>query len=358
MHHTCPRCTYPLTPYAHAGSQLEHCHRCGGSFIDPGAAAATFGRAADPELWKASHATKDPVPSRLRCPRDGQVLDAYRMEFEGVKLEIDECTRCHGMWLDHNEGHALANMIHHAERHAHARREGIDRPGLLSYVFQLLTLFPLEVWNPVRRTPWVVYSLIIGLTGLFVWELSDDAFFGAHLADVLMFPGLIASGQKLWTVVTCTFFHAGWEHLLSNLYFLWLFGDNVEEAIGVRQFIGLYLAAGIAGSLAHALVAQQGWHGSADVPLLGASGAISGLMGAYLALFPRVKVWMVILFVRFRLGVAWYLAFWVGLQIVMVYLGRGGVAWFAHLGGFALGLLWGLAARKPVTSALYAERAV
>jgi membrane associated rhomboid family serine protease/Zn-finger nucleic acid-binding protein len=349
----CPRCTFPLSPYTHAGSELDHCHRCGGSFLDPGAAAATFGPAVDPAFWKQSFVTEDPRPGRLRCPRDGDPLAAYVLAFERVKLEVDECARCHGIWLDLHEGHHLANLVHHAEQHAHAKREGMDRPGILSYLFQLFTLFPLEVWNPVKRTPWVVYSLIAILAAMFAWELSDTEWLDRNYELLLMVPQNIARGETPWTVITAAFFHLGWEHLLGNLYFLWLFGDNVEETLGPGQFMCLYLAAAVAGNLAHFAV-----YSGSELPLLGASGAISGLMGAYLALFPRVKVWMVILFVRFRLGIAWYLAFWVGLQVVMATLGRGGVAWFAHLGGFACGLLWGLLARRPVTRRLTAEHAV
>jgi membrane associated rhomboid family serine protease/Zn-finger nucleic acid-binding protein len=352
-HHSCPRCTHPLTPYLHAGSQLDHCHRCGGSFLDPGAAAATFGPAADPAFWKQSFVTRDPQPSKLRCPRDARQLDAYIIQFEGVSLEVDECAQCRGMWLDHNEGHALANMIHHAEMHARARREGDDRPGVLSYIFQLFTLFPIEVWNPLRRRPYLVYSLLAILTGLFLGELLDEQWVVEHYADLFMVPERIANGQSLWTLVSAAFFHGGWEHLLSNLYFLWIFGDNVEEMLGAKRFVLLYLAAAIAGNLAHFAVDT-----SSEIPLLGASGAIAGLMGAYLALFPRVKVWMVILFIRFRLSVVWYLAFWVGTQILMVYRGATGVAWFAHLGGFVCGLAWGLAARKPTERRLYAEHHV
>jgi len=140
------------------------------------------------------------------------------------------------------------------------------------------------------------------------------------------------------TLVTYMFVHAGWLHLVSNMAFLWVFADNVEDAFGHWGFLGLYLLCGVAAGLAHSL-AQP----ASLAPLIGASGAIAGILGAYVLLYPRARVW-VLLFMRLplRISAAWALIGWIAFQVLAMFLdnGRGpvSVAWWAHIGGFATGL--------------------
>jgi membrane associated rhomboid family serine protease len=188
------------------------------------------------------------------------------------------------------------------------------------------------VWNPVRHRPWIVYSLLSILFAIYILQLTFLESFVNHYSELMMVPADIVVGQHLWTILSAGFLHASWMHLIGNCWMLWIFGDNVEDRLRKKHFIGLYFAALIAGNLAH-LLAEWG----SEAPLLGASGAISGLMGAYLVLFPRVKVWTMIIVVRVKLSMIWYLAIWIGLQVLMVLLDASGVAWFAHLGGFACG---------------------
>ena len=166
----------------------------------------------------------------------------------------------------------------------------------------------------------------------------------------MLIPSEVLAGQHTWTLLTHGFLHAGWVHLLGNLYFLWIFGDNVEDRLGKRDFVIVYAAALVAGGLAHSFA-----HPHSHAPLLGASGAIAGLMGAYLVLFPRVKLWVMLLVVRVRVRVTWYLGLWLALQVVMQSLGVHGTAWMAHLGGFAAGALTALLLRpRPALQRLQA----
>jgi membrane associated rhomboid family serine protease len=140
------------------------------------------------------------------------------------------------------------------------------------------------------------------------------------------------------TLITYQFLHGGWWHLISNMLFLWVFADNIEDAFGHVAFALFYLLAGVAGGLAHVLMAP-----GSDVPLIGASGAVSGVIGAYVVLFPRARVW-ILLFLRLplRIGAAWVVGGWFVLQVASLFLsGNGGevqVAWWAHIGGFLAGL--------------------
>ena len=348
---SCPRCTFPLTPYTHAGEELDHCKRCEGTFVDHGLAAIQFGPEAHPDFWKQDYVTKLPVPSELECPRCHQRLHAYNLALNGKALEIDECGTCHSLWFDRDEASHLRALMQDSAIHAEsmAARKGTIK----SYIFQLLTQFPIEVWNPVRHRPYMVYTLLALVLAVFAGQIMYEPYIAEHYREFLMVPADIAAGQNLWTVVTAGFFHGGLMHLVGNLWMLWIFGDNVEDQLRKRHFLILYFGALIAGNVAH-LVAEWGAYG----PLLGASGAISGLMGAYLVLFPRVKVWAMVLIIRVKLSALWYLGLWCGLQVGMVYLDAAGVAWFAHLGGFVFGAIYALAIRKRVQTSMLATREV
>jgi membrane associated rhomboid family serine protease len=140
------------------------------------------------------------------------------------------------------------------------------------------------------------------------------------------------------TLVTYQFLHGGWWHLISNMLFLWVFADNIEDAFGHVAFAMFYLLCGVAGGLAHVLMSP-----GSDAPLIGASGAVSGIIGGYVVLYPRARVW-ILLFMRLplRIGAMWVLGGWFILQLVSLYLSTGEgevqVAWWAHIGGFLAGL--------------------
>ncbi|NNE22842.1 MAG: rhomboid family intramembrane serine protease [Rhizobiales bacterium] len=141
------------------------------------------------------------------------------------------------------------------------------------------------------------------------------------------------------TLLTYMFFHAGWLHLIANMAFLWVFADNVEDSFGHGGFLLFYLICGIVSALAHIYAAP-----ASKAPLVGASGAVSGVMAAYLVLFPRARVW-VLLFMKLplRISALWALAGWFAFQVVSLLAtkqdGTVIVAWWAHIGGFLVGLL-------------------
>jgi membrane associated rhomboid family serine protease len=146
------------------------------------------------------------------------------------------------------------------------------------------------------------------------------------------------------TYVTYSFLHGSWLHLGSNMLFLWVFGDNVEDAMGHFKFLFFYLACAAAGALLHGLVMP-----ASQAPLIGASGAVSGVVAAYLMLHPKVRVW-VLVFMRFPLPLPAFipLLFWVGQQFVMLVIdGGSNVSWGAHVGGILAGALLVLFLRRP-----------
>ncbi len=139
-----------------------------------------------------------------------------------------------------------------------------------------------------------------------------------------------------WTVVTAMFMHGGWLHVIGNMWFLWVFGDNVEDAMGRIRFAAFYFLCGLAAAFAQVLVTP-----SSVAPMVGASGAIAGVLGGYLVLYPRAQVrclWILIVFVTFVNLPAWVLlGLWFVSQFFMPL--ESGVAWMAHVGGFLAGFV-------------------
>lgn len=164
-----------------------------------------------------------------------------------------------------------------------------------------------------------------------VWGMVPGELVGAEPA----FPGNDTVPEFL-TLVTYQFLHGGWWHLIPNMLFLWVFADNIEDAYGHVAFALFYLLCGVVAALVHVATAPH-----SPVPLVGASGAVSGVLGAYLVLFPRSRVW-ILLFLRLpiRIGALWVLGGWFGLQILSWWMARNAetdVAWGAHVGGFIAG---------------------
>lgn len=218
-------------------------------------------------------------------------------------------------------------------------------------------MIPLRDSIPASRTPIVTYTMIGICALVFVAQLGDPE--GTLVERLGMVPArVLEPGADLvvhglgrphrlppamvpeWsTLFTCTFLHGGWLHILGNMLFLWIFGDNVEDRFGRVPFLLFYLGCGAAASASHLLSAPD-----STVPTIGASGAIAGVMGAYMLLYPRSRVQMLIVFGFFVdtivLPAPFFLGYWFLLQLLqgsMSSAAGGGVAWWAHIGGFALG---------------------
>jgi membrane associated rhomboid family serine protease len=192
--------------------------------------------------------------------------------------------------------------------------------------------------------------IVFLMTGAFVseqslWSLASGyGVVPAELTHVAVITPTNPIPEPL-TLITYQFFHAGWMHLISNMLFLWVFADNVEDAFGHVAFLLFYLLSGIAAGLFHVLMEP-----SSSAPLIGASGAVSGVLAAYLLLYPRARIW-ILLFLRIplRLPALWVLGGWLALQFFSIMVTTDeeiDVAWWAHIGGFGAGLLMTLLLRS------------
>jgi len=225
-------------------------------------------------------------------------------------------------------------------------------------------VIPLRDANPTRRTPVVTVSLIAACVAVFLVELAvssgpgGDAALDRFLAEWGAVPSRISAalngggdpGLAVRGVVGSMFLHAGWPHLLGNMLFLWIFGNNVEDRLGRLPYLVFYLAGGAIAALAQVFIDPV-----SEVPLVGASGAIAATLGAYIVLYPRARI-TTLLFLGFlaqllEVPAVVILGFWFLLQLLdgVASLGattaQGGVAFFAHIGGFVAGALVGLLIR-------------
>ena len=210
-------------------------------------------------------------------------------------------------------------------------------------------MIPLNDENPTEITP--IFTVLILALNVLAWFLLQ----GAGHPDALMSSvtqfGVVPcqvtgecprSGLGWEAIFTSMFMHGSWEHLIGNMVFLWVFGNNIEDSMGHLRFVGFYLICGLIAALAHIFLTP-----GSPIPAVGASGAISGIMGAYILLYPRVRVhtWVPPFFFL-NLPAIFLLGYWILIQLMMgvVTLGpemgeQGGVAVWAHVGGFAAGLL-------------------
>ncbi len=211
-------------------------------------------------------------------------------------------------------------------------------------------MIPLRDDNPAQRVPVVTRTLIVLNVLAFMVELSQGEMLSEFLRDWGVVPGrLFASftGEtslpvELGTILTSLFLHAGWLHLIGNMWYLWIFGDNVEDKMGSWRFLGFYLSAGLVAALVHSAFIPD-----SPIPTVGASGAIAGVLGAYALAFPRAKILTLIPIFFFFQVIAvpalLLLGIWFVLQFISGTLsiggGSGGVAWWAHIAGFVYGFV-------------------
>jgi len=193
--------------------------------------------------------------------------------------------------------------------------------------------FPIKDENPRSRFPFVNFLFIIVNVVVFVLSLSAFEFF-------INTYGFKPAEFSVLTLFTSMFLHGGIAHIFGNMWFLYVFGDNVEDKFGHFKYIIFYILSGIAASISHFLL-----NINSDIPAVGASGAISGVLGAYLVLFPRVRVYVTGGFGHVGKVSAWFmLGIWFLFQLISgtfsLFGAQGGIAFFAHIGGFVFGVIF------------------
>ena len=205
-------------------------------------------------------------------------------------------------------------------------------------------MIPLKDNIPSSKKPFVMYSLMAINILLFIYEISLGKNLMYFIFDFGCIPSDIIRGEKLYTLITSMFLHGDFAHIIGNMLFLYIFGDNVEDALGHLWFLLFYIVSGLSGSFLHIL-----FNINSSIPTIGASGAISGVLGAYFILYPRAKILTLVpvfFFLRLMylpafimLGIWFFYQLILGLSTISTH--GTGIAFFAHIGGFLFGVLVG-----------------
>jgi membrane associated rhomboid family serine protease len=210
-------------------------------------------------------------------------------------------------------------------------------------------MIPISDDNPVRLTPFVTVAIIAVCCIVYAWEITLGANVDTVIGRIAFAPALavtphgvpLLTGVSFEAIVISMFLHGGLLHIGGNMLYLWIFGNNVEDAMGHVKYTLFYFACGIAAAFAMAWMDP-----TSRVPMIGASGAISGALAAYVLLYPRARINVIvplgIIFWPFKIGATWVVGFWFVLQLISAALtdpAQPGTAWWAHVGGFAAGLI-------------------
>ncbi len=213
-------------------------------------------------------------------------------------------------------------------------------------------MLPLRDENPTVHTPILTVGLMVACLAIFLLQITagqgadNEVIYRFGLIPAVFWgnaslPEGFSQVPPILTLFTSMFLHGGWLHLGGNMLFLWIFGNNVEDVLGHVKFLIFYILSGAGAGVAQMLVDTH-----SQIPMVGASGAIAGILAAYMVMFPRAKVltlvWLGFFVTTVRIAAIWFLGIWLGLQwlnALMTPAGGGGVAWWAHLGGFGAGLI-------------------
>jgi membrane associated rhomboid family serine protease/Zn-finger nucleic acid-binding protein len=365
----CPRCQIPLSRVQHLEAESALCGRCRGLFLTARDQSSTMGK----ELGLLTTAPQVQVPfeARIECPSACALMESRLLQHETHAVTFDRCRVCKGLWLDGGEIQLIRQITSvkrttvRLERAATKERDAInlakrqlqlDKAEVVGgddevmaktsgawWLFSFITQLPLEGHNPVYRVPIWTWAFIISCTLLFI----SPAVVGMELVERFVFrpTDLEAFPSGFMKMISTSFLHGSWLHLLGNMYFLKVFGDNVEDRLGRLWFPLFYVGADLVGSIIYVLTTTD-----PSTPVVGASGAISGLLGGYLVFFPDARIsvapQLLTLFRQIHVRALFYLPFWLVLQFLYSAVSGGGVAWWAHIGGFAGGFaLAGLALR-------------
>ncbi len=206
-------------------------------------------------------------------------------------------------------------------------------------------MIPIRDVNPHRSFPLVNLSIILTCSLVWLYEVSLSE---EKLNLFIYHYGLVPINlfERPQTLLTHMFLHGSWLHIIGNMWFLWVFGDNVEDRLGRFKYLILYMVSGLGAAIIQTIVSFI--FGGANIPMVGASGAISGVLGAYLWMFPHARILALVpifFFLTFmELPAVFFIGLWILIQVInglitLPLAGFGGVAWFAHIGGFVVGYL-------------------
>jgi len=337
----CPHCkNRPLVQAQFESQQIEVCPDCGGLWFqntELNAVLADFDNGDDdPDFFQ--QIGKPLGLTQRACPECGEKMQGYHL-LENYEVVIDMCHPCDSTWIDKDE----LDDVRHSPLLQEALGEINKGISWKSWLFEFLSRMPVEYNVKSRTKPWVTWALLALNTIIFASYAFNPQLTEQIINLFAERPDDVLNGIHWWTPVTATFLHGSIMHLVGNMYFLWVVGDNIEGVLGHKRYLGLYLLLGISASF-FSLVADP----TSTIPSLGASGAIAGLFGLYMIWFPYARFSFMVFVYQLKIPVWVYFLGWLGINIFSMWAGGQGVDYWAHIGGFIAGCVIALAMKKWV----------
>jgi membrane associated rhomboid family serine protease len=355
-----------LHPLVVRGHEIYFCYRCHGAWYE----GYQFGQVIkNSEQWRlVQHYPRIFLPSKIRgairwgvrtCPRDHRDLETF--QYVGTSgIFLDRCSQCSGIWVDGGELIMIAERMKRDERWQGVADAFVKHMNDEHAQKEFLKSLPLAVLAPVIALPYgdddsiaflnsvvpVVTIALIATNAVVFFLVNYDVSENMLHSTFLQFGFIPSLWYQWYRFVTNLFLHRDFLHLFGNMLFLWVFGDNLERLLGWWRYLLLYLFFGVVANVAFLYAMGV----SSPVPVIGASGAISGVLGAYLLLFRknRIRIFIPRIGRIWRVGATGYLGGWIFWQLIFADLSGigGGVAYSAHIGGFFAGALFGLIYKK------------
>ena len=357
----CPLCQSALERKRYRDIDIDACPACSGIWFDQGELGEFLHRYVedhqdlpnstiqlDLAVTTVEH-LREPIRS---CPHCNQPLDKVNYAYNS-NIIVDNCLACGGVWVDGSEVKQLAvhvkgnpkldklatSLAEYVSEREHTRDmiEAAHELGRNVGIWMFLPKIIVPVGDDAsRRTvPGITLGIILVNAIVLAWMYYSPMELPVLFSAYGFIPQRVMAGEALFTFISAMFLHAGVFHLIANSFFLWIFGDNVEDVFGHVLFIAFYLACGVCASLAFLLL-----HMDSAVPALGASGAVSGVMGAYFVLHPHARVRTFVIFTVIKIPAYVYLGLWFVGQLLFasLYGALEPVGFSAHAGGFAAGI--------------------
>ncbi|WP_299792911.1 rhomboid family intramembrane serine protease [uncultured Shewanella sp.] len=338
---SCPDCPQSVMKvYDFHGEEVDCCQSCGGMWFENGELNAALSKAdnGDDKVRVEETLGQRLGQSTRRCNHCNCSMERYHL-MDGYQIEVDVCHRCSGVWIDEHERQKVVQspMVKQLLAELDAKI------SVKTWLFQFLSQMPVEFSLKPKSRPVITYlllalNILIFMGYGFNLEATDRVF-----ANFAMQSRELLAGHHPWSLLSHMFLHGDIMHLAGNMYFLYVVGDNLEDALGRMKFLGLYLLCGFAAAAAQ-IIAEPG----SGVYMVGASGAIAGLFGMYLMWFRHASLTFMFIIYQRKLSPMAFFAIWLAFNILGLVMAGEGVAYWAHIGGFVAGLVIGAALKAKV----------
>lgn len=330
----CPGCENgQLKIYDFHGEEVDSCQTCGGIWFENGELNRALSQAdnGDDCVRIEENLGQYLGVSRRKCSHcDCDMAHYYLMD--GYQIEVDACHSCSGVWIDEHERSKVVQSPK-----VKALLAELDASiSTKTWLFQFLSQMPIEFNIKPKRQPAVTYFLLAINICIFAAYGFDIGMADKVFENFAMRANDIVMGSHTWTLLSHMFLHGDLMHLAGNMYFLYVVGDNLEDALGRVRFLGLYLLCGFA-----AAAAQIAAEPTSAIYMVGASGAIAGLFGMYLLWFRHASLTFMFVVYQKKLSPMAFFAIWLAFNILGLMMAGEGVAYWAHIGGFVAGLVIG-----------------